>query len=74
MKALDAYLSRKAQAVCPTALVYRIEENGTTRYDLERKVGETLCLGFQFGEAKAGIDAFVKAEKARQEPHDSAKK
>lgn len=66
MKVLDAYLSRKVQAICPAALVYRVEENGQMRYDLEQKEGETLCLGFKFGEAKAGVDAFVKAEKARK--------
>jgi len=68
MRRVDGYLSRKAQAFWPTALVYcETGPGGTARYLLERREGETLDLGANFGEAKAGILVLRDAHVARKE-------
>ena len=68
MKRVDAYLSRKAQAFWPTAVVYcETGEDGAAKYLLERREGETLELGREFGEAKAGLFALRNAHAARKE-------
>jgi hypothetical protein len=64
MKTVDAYLSRKVQAVWPGAVVYKLE---TGRFTLERGNGkEDLDLGAHFGEAKASVHVIVQAELARK--------
>jgi hypothetical protein len=67
MKRVDAYLSGKAQAFWPTALVYcETGPDGSMKYLLERREGETLDLGAQFGEAKAALLAVRNALAARK--------
>ena len=73
MKSINAYLSRKAQAVEPGALVYceELEEDGarweewTLEIDADKHTA--IGLGENFGEAKAGVLAWVKSRRARAE-------
>lgn len=79
MKRVDPFLSRKAQAVWPTALVL-CEETGervgpgdrlvSERWTIERrKEGgqdlETLDLGPSFRDARQALDALLAATRAR---------
>lgn len=62
MRALDGYLSRKAQPrLGPSALVYR-EEDGT--YTLEREGHAPLSLGAEFGDARQALDALAHAARS----------
>ncbi len=75
MPRVDAYLSRKAQSIWPTALVLCHEntpEEGEQRWEIDRGVSPEgfshgrLCLGASFQEAKAALDVTIAAEKARR--------
>jgi hypothetical protein len=69
MKSINAYLSRKAQAVEPGALVYcedREEDGGRWEEWTLELAGEVVGLGENFGEAKAGVLAWVKSRRARE--------
>lgn len=63
MKKVDAFLSRKAQEIWPTAVVYKLEDG---RFYVERQEGVLLELGSDFGEAKSALVVLLSAEKARK--------
>ena len=63
MKRVDGYLSRKAQAAWPTAVVYCDEEPQTQRWTLEREGVETVGLGSSFGAARGALYALIAAER-----------
>ncbi len=65
MKRLDGYLTRKAQAVFPTATVYCDEAGPVQVWTLERGGAETIGLGGSFRSAHGAVVALVKAEKAK---------
>ena len=65
MKRLDAYLTRKAQAVFPTALVYCDEGGPVQVWTLERDGQPPLGLGPDFRAAHGAVVALVKVEKAK---------
>ena len=64
-KRLDGYLTRKAQAVFPTALVYCDEAGPLQVWTLERAGEETIGMGSSFNAAHQAVVALVKAEKAK---------
>lgn len=67
MKRVDAYLSNKAQAFWPTAIVYcATGPEGERKYLLERREGETLDLGEKFGDAKWALLKLRDAISARK--------
>jgi hypothetical protein len=68
VKKVDGYLSRKAQAAWPTAIIWKeqAEGNGVDRYILERQGEVDVLLGNVFGEAKAGLDALLASARSRK--------
>lgn len=69
MKTVDAFLSRKAQAVWPSAVVYKLD---TGRFVIERANGEIdLDLGGTFGEARASVEVLVRSEQVKQKNQSS---
>jgi hypothetical protein len=78
MRKIDAYLSRKAQAQWPTAVVWKEEASSATLrlngngkeggqvFILEREGYDSIILGHDFGEAKAGLEALVASERSRK--------
>ncbi len=62
MRRLDGYLSRKAQAIYPDALVYCDSSGPVEVWTLERPGVEALGLGSCFNGAKQAIDALAKAK------------
>lgn len=60
MRAVETFLSRRAQTVWPDAVVYR-EEDG--RFVLERAGAEALQLGASFPEAKRAVEVLRHAKK-----------
>lgn len=82
MRKIDAYLSRKAQAEWPTAIVWKEEPsavinmdnigngngNGSCeRFILERDGYEDIILGNQFKEARAGLDALLASARSKKQ-------
>ena len=65
MKRLDGYLSRKAQAAFPDALVYCDEAGPVQVWTLERSKVDTIQIGNSFRSAHQAIVAMVKAERAK---------
>ena len=63
MDQLHGYLSNRAQAIDPTALVYEGDEG----YRLERDAHDTLDLGRTHSEASQAIQSLQRAERARRE-------
>ncbi|MEY2849634.1 MAG: hypothetical protein RI885_2301 [Actinomycetota bacterium] len=63
MRTLNAYLSRKLQAIFPDALVYEDQQDGRTSFVLERRGVEPESLGSTFQEAKASVDVLRRAHK-----------
>lgn len=77
MRKIDAYLSRKAQAEWPTAIVWKEEASSATlrlngdgnsghQFILERQGHQDIILGHNFGEAKAGLDALLASERSKR--------
>lgn len=71
MRKVDAYLSRKAQAVWPTAIVWKDEPNGNGDvvkwlFILEREGFEDILLGNQFPEARSGLEALLASERSKR--------
>lgn len=64
MKRVDGFLSRKAQAVWPCALVY-CDEQTPQVWMLVRPTVEDVGLGASFHDAKQALDAIMNAAKAR---------
>lgn len=79
MKRVDGFLSRKAQATWPTALVYCEEASSVDPVDLvnrfaagepeeewtmDRKGTATVGLGHSFNDAKQAVEAMAAAERA----------
>ncbi len=62
---VEAYLTGKAAAVWPAALVIRVEhEHALQRFVLQRPGHEDLDLGAEFGEARRALYAAIKHHKA----------
>jgi hypothetical protein len=61
---VEAYLTGKATAVWPAALVVRVEDDHGTRFALQRPGREDLVLGVEFGEARRALYAAIKHHKA----------
>lgn len=59
---VDAYLSRKAHAVFPGALVY---ERADGSWSLERPAAELTLLGGSFKEARQALWVILAAERQR---------
>lgn len=85
MRKIDAYLSRKAQAEWPTALVWKEEPSSVTvplngngdagsceRFILERDGHEAIILGHQFKEARAGLETLLASARAKRAVKDAA--
>lgn len=68
MKRIDGYLTRKAQAVFPTATVFCDEAGPVQVWTLERAGADPLGLGPSFRAAHGAIIGLVKAEKAKNQP------
>lgn len=68
MKKVDGFLSRQAQEVWPTAIVWKeeAEGNGIDRFLLERHGMETILLGNIFKEARAGLLALMASEQSKK--------
>jgi hypothetical protein len=81
MRKIDAYLSRKAQAEWPTALVWKEEPSSATipvngtgngdassgeRFILEREGFEDIILGHPFREARAGLETLLASARAKK--------
>ena len=62
MRAVEAYLSRRAQTAWPGAVVYR-EDDG--RFLLERPSLEAVQLGATFPEAKRALLVLIAAARAQ---------
>jgi len=63
MDRLDGYLSRKAQLVDQTALIYELENGNWILRVAER---QDLKIGDNFNTAKQAIDALIRAKRARE--------
>jgi hypothetical protein len=85
MRKIDAYLSRKAQAEWPTALVWKEEPSSATipvngngngdageRFILERDGHDAIILGHQFKEARAGLETLLASARAKKAVKDAA--
>ena len=82
MRKIDAYLSRKAQAEWPTAIVWKeepsspavpINGNGSCeRFILERDGYDAIILGHQFKEARAGLESLLASSRAKRAVKDAA--
>lgn len=62
MRIVDAYLSRKVQALWPDGIVYKDEAG--SNFVLERSGEEPLGLGMDFRQAKQTIEVLRNREKA----------
>jgi hypothetical protein len=82
MRKIDAYLSRKAQAEWPTALVWKEEPSSATipvngngdageRFILEREGYEDIILGHPFKEARAGLETLLASARAKRAGKDT---
>lgn len=65
MKRIDGFLSRKAQAHWPGALVYCEDLGNGETWTLERAGLDTIGLGSNFGHAQQALWALIAAEKER---------
>jgi hypothetical protein len=63
---IDGFLSRKAQAVFPDALVVKRMDGSTESWLLQRKAQPDLGLGDSFHNARQALYALLKAERAGQ--------
>ncbi len=61
----DAYLSRKAQGIWPSATVLCRERDGVQTWVLQRKDCADLDIGSSFGSALESIESLRRAERAR---------
>lgn len=78
MKKVDAFLSRKAQEMWPTAIVWKEEASssnlrldGNTKshgqvFILQREGNPDIILGQQFQQAKAQLEALLKLESVKR--------
>lgn len=62
MDRVDAFLTRKAGAQFPAAVVYETEAG---RWELRRPDAEPVSLGDSFGEARNALYALVAADRQR---------
>lgn len=83
MRKIDAFLSRKAQEDWPTAIVWKEEAssamlrlNGNGKgdgnvYILEREDHDDIILGHNFGEARAGLEAYLASARSKKVGRDA---
>lgn len=64
MKAIDRFLTGKAQALWPSALVYRETNSGT--FYLERETEERVALSKGFADARVALYQLLRAERERR--------
>ena len=78
-RAIDAYLSRRAQRIYPDAMVYREippglvlhhERYATLVFTLTRGDGESITLGYDFREANHSLTALAHAERSTTRIHE----
>ena len=62
--AVESYLTGKAAALWPAALVVRVEENDAQRFVLKRPGHDDLVLGATFGDARRALYAAIRHQKA----------
>jgi hypothetical protein len=61
---VEAYLTGKAAAVWPAALIVRVDDEHGTRFYLQRPGQADLELGGEFNEARRALYATIKHHKA----------
>ena len=61
---VEAYLTGKATAIWPAALIIRVDDDHGTRFLLKRPGHEDLELGGEFAEARRALYAAIKHHKA----------
>lgn len=66
MRTLDGILSKRAQKIDPTALVYK-EDDGT--YTLERRI--VVSLGNSFGRAQSALETLKVSHDVKPTPSTS---
>lgn len=61
---VESYLTGKATAVWPAALVVRVDDQHGTRFVLQRPGQQDLELGAEFAEARRALYAAIKHQQA----------
>ena len=66
MRRIDGYLSRKAQDIEPTALVWCDEFDTEQEWSLESEVFDPVGLGDSFGMARQALTAWMHSQRAKR--------